>query len=209
MAEAEAVDAELAAKAKAEAKTQEERDEVDIAFILKVGRRRAARLLRLRVASQEVAPGLMSKRRLPNQHRPQSRKRGPRSAEGLTKVESTSASLNSNSGGIASSTGTGCREWVKKAPDQPVDEGERSRWCNGTAGRSGRNITSTASASKWMRSTRMSQQTVSVAPPPPPPNRLPFPSHLQPPPPIVCFTSPSFTLRVHLLTAMARKKPCR
>jgi hypothetical protein len=160
MAEAEAADADLAAKEIEEAKTQEERDEADIAFILKVGRRRAARLLRLRVASQEVAPGLMSKRRLPNQHLPKSRKRGPRSAEELTKVESTSASF-LNSAGSASSAGTGCREWLKKAKDAPVDEGERSRWCMGTA-RSGRNTTSTASASKSMRSTRLSQQTVSV-----------------------------------------------
>ena len=48
IAAAEATDAELAAKAMMEAKTEQERDEADLAFIMKVGRRRAARLLRLR-----------------------------------------------------------------------------------------------------------------------------------------------------------------
>ena len=157
MAEAEAADAEMAAKAIAEAKTQEERDEADIAFILKVGRRRAARLLRLRVASQEVAPGLMSKRRLPN-HQPMSRKRGSRSVEVFAEAETISASLNSSGGGTSSSR-TGCAEWAKTATSPEVDEGERGRWCMGATG-SGRNTVSTAACNKWTKSVRHAQQTV-------------------------------------------------
>ena len=87
IAAAEAIDAESAAKAMMEAKTEQERDDADLAFIMKVGRRRAARLLRLREASQEVAPGLMSKRRLPKnpQQRVQARSR-KRSANAVAEV---------------------------------------------------------------------------------------------------------------------------
>ena len=174
LAAAEAPDAELAAKAMMEAKTEQERDDADLAFIMKVGRRRAARLLRLREASQEVAPGLMSKRRLPNnpQQRVQARSR-KRSANAVAEVstgeaDAFSASCNFREGrstgldssrpsaGGTSSSRTGCSVWVKQ-PVEQLDEGERTRWFRDT----GRNKISTSDGNKWTKSRRLTEQMVS------------------------------------------------
>ena len=175
IAAAETADAESAAKARMEANTEQERDEADLSFIMKVGRRRAARLLRLREASQEVAPGLMSKRRLP--HNPQqreqarSKKRSANSVDGLTAgAKVTSASFNfegrntgldssTHSTGDASSARTGCRVWLKPEAEH-LDEGERTRWFTDKVG-VGRNNISTSDCNKWTKSRRLTQQTVS------------------------------------------------
>jgi hypothetical protein len=160
IAAAEATDAESAAKAMMEAKTEQERDEADLAFIMKVGRRRAARLLRLREASQEVAPGLMSKRRLPKntQQRVQarSRKRSSNSLADGSTVEADAPSASFNFQGGTSSSRTGCSVWVKQ-PVEQLDEGERTRWFRDT----GRNKISTSDGNKWTKSRRLTEQMVS------------------------------------------------
>ena len=161
IAAAEAKDAESAAKAMMEAKTERERDEADLAFIMKVGRRRAARLLRLREASQEVAPGLMSKRRLPynSQQRQQARSK-KRSANEVDVEFAPGLDSSTTSTGGTSSARTGCRVWVKQEVEQLDEGGKRTRWFKDKVDTVRNNI-STSDCNKWTRSRRMTQQTVS------------------------------------------------